>query len=181
MKTRSTILAVAALATLSLSALAPTQALAWGHGWGHHYGHGWGHHYGYGHRWYGHRWGYYGHRFYRWSGYRSYGSYGGGYSYGQPSYGSYEPEAPAPIIKRVYVPVEVPVEVPVPVRVPVREQACGCETAYVPPPPPPPVDDCNCEGPVRTYAPARPPMREGFMPRRRAQDSQDVAQTELEK
>jgi hypothetical protein len=34
MKTRSTILALATLSTLSIAALAPTQALAWGHGGG---------------------------------------------------------------------------------------------------------------------------------------------------
>ena len=185
MKTRSTILSIAALATLSLSALAPTQALAWGHGYGHHFG-GYGHH-GYGHRWggyghrsYGHRWGY-GHRFYRWGGYRSYGGYGyGGYSYAPRSYGSYEVEpveVPVPVIKRVFVPVEVPV----PVRVPVREEACGCETSYAPPPPPV-EESCNCEGPTRTYAPMRAPMRETFAPRpRRLQDNQDYASGELEK
>jgi hypothetical protein len=43
---RKTLLATAALATLSAAALAPTTASAWGkHGWGHH--HGFGHGFGF--------------------------------------------------------------------------------------------------------------------------------------
>jgi hypothetical protein len=60
------------------------------------------------------------------------------------------------------------------VEVPVREERCDCEArqAYVPPPV---EESCNCEAPVRPYAPSR-------MPRREYRDSQQVSnQTELEK
>jgi hypothetical protein len=210
MKIRSTFLALAALTTLSLAALAPTQASAWGggHGGGHfgggHYGggHFGGGHYGGGH----HNWGGgYGRGY---GGYHNWGHYGSGYGY-RPSYPSYAPsypvsercdycEAPAPVyhaqepceceaqpevvVKRVYVPVRVPVrvEVPYPVRVEV----------------PVPVREapCDCEAPVR-YTP--PPVeencnceaptyrtRETYAPRQQPyQDSQAVnyASKELEK
>jgi hypothetical protein len=46
MKIRSTILALSALTTLSVSALAPTQASAWGRHGGYGGGYGGGHHFG---------------------------------------------------------------------------------------------------------------------------------------
>jgi hypothetical protein len=88
MKARSTILALAGLATLSLSALAPTQASAWGmggYGGGYGYGGGFG---GY-HTMHigGLNWG------------------GGGYRpYYRPSFGSYPTYAPAVTYQRSYFP-----------------------------------------------------------------------------
>ena len=174
MTTRSTILALTTLATLSVAALMPTQASAWGgHGGGHGGGYG-GYHYGGGYnRGYG--------QGYRYGGY----GYGGGYvrSYG---YGSHEgcnceaPPAPVvqesyeapPIIKKVYVPVEVPVEVRVPVRVPYRvevpvpyrvevpvHEEYEAPAHYVPLPA---EENCNCEEPTQTRYPSQPAPRRQF-------------------
>jgi hypothetical protein len=225
MNTRSTILSLTALATLSLSALASGQASAWeSHGGGGGYGRTGGdfvghHHWDYGHggrefeghRWYG-RGGseYVGHR-HDWRGYR-FGGYGretyrGGeegcgceteYLPPPPPVESCGCEAPRPIIKKVYVPVEVPVEVRVPVRVevpvpvrvevpvpyrvpvPVHEEACGCEApeAYVPPPVEEP---CNCETPTERpyYAPPARSSGQSMPPRR--EYFRDSAQTMLER
>jgi hypothetical protein len=106
MKTRSTILTLAALATLSLSALAPTQASAWGM----HGGFGGGHFGG------GHFGGYGGYR--NWGGYRGYGWN----PYFRPSYASYGFYAPVQVPVPVQVAVPVPVQVAVPVAVPVPTQ-----------------------------------------------------------
>jgi hypothetical protein len=183
MKTRSTMLGLAALTALSLSALAPTKASAWegpeirtGNGWGTVYSVG--------------------------SEYRPWRPSWRPYfrpSYPQESCGceaqtAYVPppvyqapscgcEAPVRVIERiverpVYVPVRVAVPVAVPVRVevpvrvavpvpypvrvevpvPVREQVgCNCEapshTTYVPAPAPV-TESCNCEAPAPHYTPA---------------------------
>ncbi len=121
MKTRSTIFTLAALATLSLSALAPTQASAGGMHGGFGGGHfGGGHFGGYGGY---HNWGGYG------RGYRYWGGYGRGYGWSpyfrpsyETSYGFYEPvQVPVPVQVEVPVPVQVAVPVPVQVAVPVQQ------------------------------------------------------------
>jgi hypothetical protein len=117
MKTRSTILSLAALATLSLSALAPTQASAWGMHGGFGGGHfGGGHFGGYGGY---HNWGGYG-------GYRNWSGYGYGWRpYFRPSYASYGPPVQVAVPVQVPVPVQVavPVQVPAPIQMPVPVQA----------------------------------------------------------
>jgi hypothetical protein len=117
MKTRSTILSLAALTMLSVSALAPTQASARGMGGGFHGGHFGGGHFGGG---YG-------------RGYHNWGNYSGGYGYGwrpyfrpgyeTSSYSYYVPvQVPVPVRVEVPVPVQVAVPVPVQVAVPVPVQ-----------------------------------------------------------
>jgi hypothetical protein len=146
MKIRSTILSLAALATLSVSALAPTKASAWGMHGG--YGGGYHHFGGYG--------GY--HHFGGYGGYHNWGSYGGGYRHVwsgyrpywrphyRPSYGSYP----------TYV---APAYAPAPVAAP-----CECEapapTTYVAPAPV--QQPCECEAPApivkRVYVPVQVPV-----------------------
>jgi hypothetical protein len=188
MKTRS-ILSLAALAMLSVAALAPTKASAWG---GHGGGHGGGH-YGGGHYGGGHYGGHYGGGYGRgYGGYHNWGHYGSGYGYRpyyrpnyETSYPTYAPsypvsehcdycEAPAPVYHATEpcnceappqvvvkrVYVPVRVEVPVPVRV---EAPCECEAPvrYVPPPV---EENCNCETPSyrtrETYAPRQQPYQD---------------------
>lgn len=124
MKTRASILALAATAALGLSALTPTDASAWGfHGGGfrggYHFGH-FGHWGGFGH--YGYGWRGYGFRHAYWGGYRwwprwrfyprpiIYGGLGGGAAFAATGPApaaappAPAPQAPANCLTKSYLP-----------------------------------------------------------------------------
>jgi hypothetical protein len=157
MKNCTSILALAALATLSISALAPSSASAWGMRGGHG-GYGGGHfggHYGGGYRpMAGYvRPSYFPRQVYRhWYPSRPYYSPSYATTYPAPSY------APAPVVSYQATPSYAPAQPTYavqPTAVP-----CNCEApapqAYVPPQPT--AAPCNCEAPApQAYVPPPQP------------------------
>ena len=156
MKIRSTIMTVAALATLSVSALAPTKASAWGmRGYGGSFGGGY--HVG-------------GSRFGGFGGYRSMG-------YFRPSYGP-QISASAPTYRR-YVTYSSPAYAPptatyAPAPVVTYQQPYAPQPAYVAAPTEAPCSPCPSEGSEpQAYTPAPQQQayvqQQGYVPQQQVQ------------